>query len=214
MNNNYARHKRFINDVSRAVDIDLISNIVSYYLPLRASTVMQNLPDEKILNCVQMITKTDLSDIYKTLYNDGLGLSNHEIVFRIKRIKYIKTKNDTLTYSLTEPIKELGRNIGTTFINHLDIENLKVIKTTENEEKVEKRQRVDKEKVLNFALENVNWKGRDGHVNKGTMGAPEAVKELAKQGIKISALRIRGILREYYQDKPLPEKPAEESKEE
>lgn len=214
MNGEYARHKKFIMDVLRAVDTDKISDIVSYYIPFRASKTMKDLSDDKILNAVKMITKTELDEIYPTLYRKGSGLSDHEIIFRIKRVKYVKAMNESIDFVLTPPIINLAKDTDTTFINHLDIENLRVVKMENTNEEKPKRQKLDREKVLNFALENVKWHGRDGHTNNGTMRPEDARKALAEQGIHLQAFQIREILRDYYKDKPLPENSeAEETKE-
>lgn len=212
MKDNYARHKKFVKDVVRAVDPDEISEIVAHFVPLRASSYMQDLSDEQILNVVKMITKTDLDEVYPFLYKDGLGLSDHQIIFRIKRVKYIKTEKDSMSFNITHPISELGRSIGTTFINTLDIMNMKVRKMPEQDvEKIEEKEKIDMQKVLDFALKNVKWTGRDGHFNEGPMTAQEAESVLEKEfGIKMSALKIRGVLRNYYKDKPIPPKPVKE----
>lgn len=197
MNGEYARHKKFIMDVLRAVDVNKISDIVSYYLPLRASSVLEDLDDEKILNAVKMITNTELNEVYPALYKSG-KLTDHEIIFRIKRVKYVKAINESMDFVPTPTITELGKSIGTNNIKHLDIENIKIVRINE-----EKKRKIDENAVLDYALKNIKWKGRDGHVNKGIISPEKAVKELSEKGIKVSASNIRCILRNYYKDQPL-----------
>ena len=198
MKSNYARHKRFLYDVVRATDPDVVSDIVSHFIPLRSSPTLSSLSDEQIFNVVSKITNTDLQEIYPFLHKEGMGLTDHQIIFRIKRVKYIKADKDSMKYNLTPVLSELG----TTFKNSIVIQNIEVRKLSDENKKTAGEQKVsaeEQEKTKNWILENVDWTGRDGHYNEGKMTAQEAEAQIG-----MSALRIRAVLRDYYKDKPIP----------
>lgn len=207
MKNKYSTHKRFVGDVVRYTDPDIVSEISSHYILLRSCSVLSDIPDEQIAWVAGRISNPDLSEVYHYLHRDGKGLSNQEIIFRIKRVKYIVNSEDGLRFRPTYILSDIGQM----FKNMITIPYSEVRKMVESSEqknmKEEKTGRKNKMKEnLEWILKNVSWKGRDGHYNEGTMDANEASKALG-----ISALRIRAILRDYYKDKPLP--PPKEGKE-
>lgn len=211
MKSNYARHKRFLHDVVRAVDPDAISEIASHFIPLRASPTLDFLSDVQIFDVVSRITKTNFQDVYEFLRKaDNTGLTDHQIIFRIKRVKYLRyDEKENLKFALTPILSDLG----TTFKNSIVIQNIEVRKMSDTKNKTEaetKTSAEEKEKVQKWILENVDWDGRDGHYNKGKMTAQEAEAQIG-----MSALRIRAVLRDFYKDKPVPEprEPVKEPKE-
>ena len=185
----------------------MVSEASSYFILLRSCSAMEDVSDEQISWVVDKIVNTNLSNIYSRLYDD-IGLSTQEITFRIKRVKYIVNKNDDLKFKFPNILSE----IGATFKNTIVIPYIEVKRMTKEDE-IEKVEKVEKEKVarkekteqtLKWILENVSWKSRDGVENKGKMSASQASKEL-----NLSAMRIRGMLRNYYKthspDAPLDE---------
>ena len=207
MKNKYSTHKRFISDVVRYTDPDIISEVSSQYILLKSCSVLSDIPNEQIAWIANKISNSDLSEIYQYLHKDGRGLSNQEIIFRIKRVKYIVNNKDGLTFRPTYVLS----NIGQMFKDSIVIPYSEVRKMTElsGEQKVkeESKQTNKTKENLEWILKNVSWKGRDGHSNEGTMDANEASEKLG-----ISALRIRVILKDYYKGKPFPS-PKEETKE-
>lgn len=198
MKNRYSRHKRFISDVVRYTDPNIVSEISSYYVLLRSCSAFTNISDEQIVFITNKIVNSDITDVYKKLHKEGIGLSNQEIIFRIKRMKYIVNNKDGFVFKPTSILSD----IGLMFNNSITIPYTEVRKMVDSaKEKVEKEtNRKNKSKeTIEWVLKNVNWKGRDGHSNKGTMDANEAEKILG-----ISAFRIRAIIRQYYSDKPIP----------
>ena len=196
----YSTHKRFIADVVRSTDPEIVSEASSHFISLRSCSVLKNIKDEQISWVVSKIVDTNLVDVYKNLYNNGTGLTYHQIVARIKRVKYIEHKNGDMKFLPTSVLSELA----TIFKSEITIPFIEVKRMTETEpSEIEKIDVIDvhkkKEEQLTWILENVSWKGRDGHINKGKMSAADAEKIL-----HITALRIRGIIRDYYKSKPLP----------
>jgi len=202
----YSTHKRFIADVVRSTDPEIVSEASSHFISLRSCSVLKNIKDEQISWVVSKIVNTNLVDVYKNLYNNGTGLTYHQIVARIKRVKYIEHKNGDMKFLPTSVLSELA----TIFKSEITIPFIEVKRMTETEpSETEKINVIDvtniidvnkkKEEQLTWILENVSWKGRDGHMNKGKMSAADAEKIL-----HITALRIRGIIRDYYKSKPLP----------
>ena len=203
----YSTHKRFIKDIVRFTDPEMVSEASSYFILLRSCSAMEDVSDEQISWVVDKIVNTNLSNIYSRLYDD-IGLSTQEITFRIKRVKYIVNKNDDLKFKFPNVLSEIAE----TFKNTIVIPYIEVKRMTKEDE-IEKVEKVEKEKVarkekteqtLKWILENVSWKSRDGVENKGKMSASQASKEL-----NLSAMRIRGMLRNYYKthspDAPLDE---------
>lgn len=203
----YSTHKRFIKDIVRFTDSEMVSEASSYFILLRSCSAMEDVSDEQISWVVDKIVNTNLSNIYSRLYDD-IGLSTQEITFRIKRVKYIVNKNDDLKFKFPNVLSEIAE----TFKNTIVIPYIEVKRMTKEDE-IEKVEKVEKEKVarkekteqtLKWILENVSWKSRDGVENKGKMSASQASKEL-----NLSAMRIRGMLRNYYKthspDAPLDE---------
>lgn len=196
----YSTHKRFISDVVRYTNPEMVAEASSYFILLRSCSVMKDITHDQIAWVVSKIVDMDISNIYRQLYKDGSGLTTQEITFRIKRIKYIaKNSNDDLEFKFPNVLSE----IGTTFKNTIVIPYIEVKRMTE--EKVEKKPEEEKQErkqktqeTLNWVLENVKWKGRDGTVNNGTMSASQASKEIG-----LSPMRIRGILRDYYAKNPV-----------
>jgi hypothetical protein len=204
MKNKYSTHKRFVSDVVRYTDPDIVSEISSHYILLRSCSVLSDIPDEQIAWVAGRISNPDLSEVYQYLHRDGKGLSNQEIIFRIKRVKYIVNSEDGLRFRPTYVLSDIGQM----FKNMITIPYSEVRKMVEeSSEKAKESKQYSKSKGnLEWILKNVSWKGRDGHYNEGTMDANEASEALG-----ISALRIRVILKDYYKDKPLP--PPKEGKE-
>ena len=204
MKNKYSTHKRFVSDVVRYTDPDIVSEISSHYILLRSCSVLSDIPDEQIAWVAGRISNPDLSEVYQYLHRDGKGLSNQEIIFRIMRVKYIVNSEDGLRFRPTYVLSDIGQM----FKNMITIPYSEVRKMVEeSSEKAKESKQYSKSKGnLEWILKNVSWKGRDGHYNEGTMDANEASEALG-----ISALRIRVILKDYYKDKPLP--PPKEGKE-
>ena len=203
----YSTHKRFIKDIVRFTDPEMVSEASSYFILLRSCSAMEDVSDEQISWVVDKIVNTNLSNIYSRLYDD-IGLSTQEITFRIKRVKYIVNKNDDLKFKFPNVLSEIAE----TFKNTIVIPYIEVKRMTKEDE-IEKVEKVEKEKVarkekteqtLKWILENVSWKSRDGVENKGKMSASQASKEL-----NLSAMRIRGMLRNYYKTHS-PEAPLDE----
>ena len=203
----YSTHKRFIKDIVRFTDPEMVSEASSYFILLRSCSAMEDVSDEQISWVVDKIVNTNLSNIYSRLYDD-IGLSTQEITFRIKRVKYIVNKNDDLKFKFPNVLSEIAE----TFKNTIVIPYIEVKRMTKEDE-IEKVEKVEKEKVarkekteqtLKWILENVSWKSRDGVENKGMMSASQASKEL-----NLSAMRIRGMLRNYYKTHS-PEAPLDE----
>lgn len=209
MKNRYSTHKRFVSDVVRYTDPDIVSEFSSHYVLLRSCSVLSDIPDEQIAWVSSRISNDDLSSVYRCLHRDGMGLSNQEIIFRVKRVKFIVSRKDGLSFNPTSVLS----NIGQMFKNTITIpisEVRKMVESSEQKVKEEKTGRSNKVKEnMEWILKNVSWKGRDGHVNKGTMDANEASKKLG-----ISALRIRVMLKDYYKGKPLTEVEVSEGKSE
>ncbi len=197
MNGNYATHKRFVNDVVRYTDVDKISEASSYFILLRSCSAMKDIDDGSIEWVVNKIVNLDLTDIYTKLYNDGQGLTNQEIVFRIKRIKYLKREDDIYRFKFPQKITDIGNAIENTV--NIRIMNVKLINPnkpkkddiTSNMSRKEKHDYYEK-----WIVENVRWKGRNGIKNEGKMSA-----RTASMKINLSPPRIRKFLRDYYGSK-------------
>lgn len=203
----YSTHKRFIKDIVRFTDPEMVSEASSYFILLRSCSAMEDVSDEQISWVVDKIVNTNLSNIYSRLYDD-IGLSTQEITFRIKRVKYIVNKNDDLKFKFPNVLSEIAETFKNTIvIPYIEVKRMTEDNGIEKVEKVEKEKVARKEKTeqtLKWILENVSWKSRDGVENKGKMSASQASKEL-----NLSAMRIRGMLRNYYKthspDAPLDE---------
>ena len=190
----YRLHKRFIPDVMRSMDPDKISEISSYYILLRSCSVFEDINDDQIKWVVSKITNTEINDIYDKLLK--LGLTNQEIVFRLKRIKYIKNNNDEYKFEPTSILTDIGLMVKDSInIPYFEIKRIR-------EEGIYKGERdpkkIEKIKQMEWILSNVKWKGRDGHINRGTLRPEEASKI-----IHINPATIRNMLKEYYKDKPI-----------
>ncbi len=210
MKNKYSTHKRFIADVVRYTDPEVVSEASSHYILLRSCSALSDVQDEQIAWVVGKICNPDLNQIYQYLNRDIKGLSNQEIIFRIKRVKYIVNNADGLRFKPTSVLSDIGQM----FKDMITIPYMEVRKMVESSERTEQnvngikesKQRKKNRENLEWILKNVSWKGRDGHSNEGSMDANEASKVLG-----ISPLRIRVILKDYYKGKPLePTKQNEE----
>ena len=110
----YARHKRFVFDIQRMINEDVVLNVSTTYLSLCGSTTLRseiskinNKKDDKIfLLLLKKIEKNDdMSDIYEKLSCDKL-LSPGEITFRLRRIKYLKASHDSINFIITPLLED------------------------------------------------------------------------------------------------------------
>lgn len=190
----YRLHKRFIPDVLRNMDPDKISEISSYYILLRSCSVFENIKDKEIKWVIDRILNTEINDIYGKLLK--LGLTNQEIVFRLKRIKYIKNNEDEYKFEPTSILSDIGLMVKDSInIPYLEVKRIReegVYKGERNPKKIKKMEQME------WILSNVKWKGRDGHINNGNLKPEEASKI-----ININPATIRNMLKEYYKNKPV-----------
>lgn len=203
----YSIHKRFVFDVERAVIMeDVIPDFSAVFISLRESPSLSSINDDSIVLLTKEILgmnsdePVDVSWIYPKLLE---SLTNQQLIFRIKRVKYLKVGKNSVDF-VPHLLVNLGKQM---FKNNLIIDDRRLRKMPDKDKKSElsEAEKAEKEKtaqkVKDWILENVTWKSRTGKENKGNMTAAEAESKIeADLGIKMSALRIRAVLREAYKD--------------
>ena len=119
MKNSYALHKKFIKDIDRLMKREEnLEKVVIYainYLSLR-QVHSDEISNYDLMEVARKISFVDLEllDVYREMLKE---LSNHEFVFRVKRVKYIKNTKDSIMIVSSPLLKRIGKELMSTTIN-------------------------------------------------------------------------------------------------
>ena len=121
----YSVHKRFVGDVDRFMNrdenIDKMMTFVINYLSLR-QVHSDEISNDEIMYVLRKTTFEDLDvpELYKELMDE---LTNQQFIFRIKRVKYIKNTQDSVSIVSSPLIEAIGNKL---MMESISVDNKKV----------------------------------------------------------------------------------------
>ena len=121
----YSTHKRFVGDVDRFMNrdenIDKMMTFVINYPSLR-QVHSDEISNDEIMYVLRKTTFEDLDvpELYKELMDE---LTNQQFIFRIKRVKYIRNTQDSVSIVSSPLIEAIGNNL---MMESISVDNKKV----------------------------------------------------------------------------------------
>jgi len=107
----YARHRRFVADVNRFIthNEDTLEKVMDFSVNYMALRMVHppEVTDDQVAYAVRKCSGEDydIPELYRNLIEE---LTGQEIIFRIKRIKYVKNSKDSISVVVSPLMKNLG----------------------------------------------------------------------------------------------------------